>query len=85
LKTREIFLTDLCMNATWPFAEQLSKNPPTFAGRVLQNFQSAAIQKSNEKQERPLYLLIVYAKARQENLTPDEKRAVRKFVGVLKG
>jgi hypothetical protein len=36
-------------------------------------------------EERPLYLLMVYAKARQENLTPDEKRAVRKFVGVLKG
>ncbi len=34
---------------------------------------------------RPLYLLMVYAKARQENLTPDEKRAVRKWVAVLKG
>jgi hypothetical protein len=34
---------------------------------------------------RPLYLLMVYAKARQEDLTPDEKRAVRKLVGILKG
>lgn len=33
---------------------------------------------------RPLYLLMVYAKARQEDLTPDEKRAVRKLVGTLK-
>lgn len=35
--------------------------------------------------DRPLYLLMVYAKARQEDLTPDEKRAVRKLVGILKG
>ena len=34
--------------------------------------------------DRPLYLLMVYAKGRQENLTPDEKRAVRKLVAVLK-
>jgi mRNA-degrading endonuclease RelE of RelBE toxin-antitoxin system len=33
---------------------------------------------------RPLYLLMVYAKARQENLTPDEKRTVRTLVAVLK-
>ncbi|MFI5016010.1 MAG: type II toxin-antitoxin system RelE/ParE family toxin [Hyphomicrobiales bacterium] len=33
----------------------------------------------------PLYLLMVYAKARQEDLTPDEKRAVRKSAGELKG
>ena len=33
---------------------------------------------------RPLYLLMVYAKARQENLTADEKRAVRKLAAVLK-
>lgn len=33
---------------------------------------------------RPVYLLIVYAKARQENLTPDEKRAVRKLAELLK-
>jgi hypothetical protein len=32
---------------------------------------------------RPLYLLMVYAKARQENLTPDEKRAVRKLAAIL--
>jgi len=34
---------------------------------------------------RPLYLLMVYAKARRENLTPDEKRAVRKLAAILKG
>jgi len=30
------------------------------------------------RRDRPLYLLMVYAKARQENLTADEKQAVRK-------
>jgi hypothetical protein len=35
--------------------------------------------------ERPLYLLMIYAKARQENLTPDEKRTVRKLAALLKG
>ena len=34
---------------------------------------------------RPLYLLMVYAKPRQENSTPDEKRAVRKLTEILKG
>lgn len=34
--------------------------------------------------ERPLYLLMVYAKARQENLTADEKRTVRNLAAVLK-
>ena len=34
--------------------------------------------------DRPLYLLMVYTKARQENLTPDEKRAVRKLAAILK-
>lgn len=34
---------------------------------------------------RPLYLLLVYAKSRQEDLTQDEKRAVRKIAAVLKG
>ena len=34
---------------------------------------------------RPLYLLMVYAKSRRENLTPDEKRAVRKLAATLKG
>jgi mRNA-degrading endonuclease RelE of RelBE toxin-antitoxin system len=34
--------------------------------------------------DRPLYLLMVYAKAHQENLTPDEKRAVRKLAAMLK-
>jgi hypothetical protein len=34
---------------------------------------------------RPLYLLMVYAKARREDLTSDEKRTVRKLAGVLKG
>ena len=35
--------------------------------------------------DRPLYLLMVYAKARKENLTPDEKRTVRKLAALLKG
>jgi mRNA-degrading endonuclease RelE of RelBE toxin-antitoxin system len=35
--------------------------------------------------DRPLYLLMVYVKARRENLTPNEKRAVRKLAAVLKG
>jgi hypothetical protein len=34
--------------------------------------------------ECPLYLLMVYAKARQENLTPDEERTLRKLAAVLK-
>ena len=34
---------------------------------------------------RPLYLLMVYAKARQENLTPDQKKAVRMLAAILKG
>jgi hypothetical protein len=33
---------------------------------------------------RPLYLLMVYAKARREDLTPDEKRAVRRLAAMLK-
>ena len=33
---------------------------------------------------RPLYLLMVYAKARREDLTPDEKRTVRSIAAVLK-
>ena len=33
---------------------------------------------------RPLYLLLVYAKGRQENLTPDEKKTVRKLAALLK-
>jgi hypothetical protein len=28
--------------------------------------------------------LMVYAKAQQEDMTPDEKRTVRKLVGILK-
>jgi hypothetical protein len=32
----------------------------------------------------PLYLLMIYAKARQEDLSANEKRAVRKLVGILK-
>ena len=35
--------------------------------------------------DRPLYLLMVYAKARRENLTPDEKRVARKLAAILKG
>jgi hypothetical protein len=34
---------------------------------------------------RPLYLLMVYAKARQENLSVEEKKAVRKLAAILKG
>jgi hypothetical protein len=34
---------------------------------------------------RPLYLMMVYPKARRENLTADEKCAARKLVGILKG
>ena len=34
--------------------------------------------------DRPLYLLMVYAKARQENLTAEEKKAVRKLATILK-
>jgi hypothetical protein len=35
--------------------------------------------------DRPLYLLMVYAKARRENLAPKEKKAVRKLAALLKG
>ena len=34
---------------------------------------------------RPLYLLMVYAKAWQENLSPEEKRNVRELTALLKG
>jgi hypothetical protein len=34
---------------------------------------------------RPLYLLMVYAKSRQEDLTTEQKQAVRKLAAVLKG
>ena len=34
--------------------------------------------------DRPLYLLMVYAKARQEDLTPEERRAVGKLAATLK-
>ena len=34
--------------------------------------------------DRPLYLLMVYVKARQENLTAEEKKAVRKLAAILK-
>jgi hypothetical protein len=33
---------------------------------------------------RPLYLLMVYAKGRQEDLSADEKRAVRDLAAILK-
>jgi len=33
---------------------------------------------------RPLYLLLVYAKGRKEDLSDDEKRAVRKLAAMLK-
>ncbi len=35
--------------------------------------------------DRPLYLLMVYAKARREDLYPDEKRAVRALAATIKG
>jgi hypothetical protein len=35
--------------------------------------------------DRPLYLLTVYAKGRQEDLDPDEKRAVRELAALIKG
>jgi hypothetical protein len=35
--------------------------------------------------DRPLYLLMVYAKSGQENLSPEEKRTVRKLAAILKG
>lgn len=34
--------------------------------------------------DRPLYLLLVYAKARREDLSPAEKLAVRKLAAMLK-
>jgi hypothetical protein len=34
---------------------------------------------------QPLYLLLVYAKARREDLLADEKRTMRKLAAVLKG
>ncbi|MGQ0682189.1 type II toxin-antitoxin system RelE/ParE family toxin [Bradyrhizobium sp.] len=34
--------------------------------------------------DRPLYLLMVYAKGRQENLTAEEKKIVRKLAAILK-
>src|SRR5207249_2809730 len=34
--------------------------------------------------DRPLYLLLVYAKARRENLTAEEKKIVRKLAAILK-
>lgn len=34
---------------------------------------------------RPLYLLMVYAKAQREDMTADEKRAMRALAAVLKG
>ncbi len=33
---------------------------------------------------RPLYLLLVYAKARREDLTAEEKKMVRKLAAILK-
>jgi hypothetical protein len=34
---------------------------------------------------RPLYLLMVYAKARQEDLTAEQKQTVRRLAAALKG
>jgi hypothetical protein len=35
--------------------------------------------------DRPLYLLMVYAKGRKEDLSADERRAVRQLALMLKG
>ena len=35
--------------------------------------------------ERPLYLLMVYAKGRKDDLDSDEKRAVRELAALIKG
>jgi hypothetical protein len=35
--------------------------------------------------DQPLYLLMVYAKGRQEDLDPDDKRAVRELAATIKG
>src|ERR1051326_7340100 len=35
--------------------------------------------------DRPVYLLMVYAKARREDLTPEERRSVREIAARLKG
>ncbi len=35
--------------------------------------------------KRPLYLLMVYAKTRKEDLSPAEKRSVRELTAILKG
>jgi hypothetical protein len=35
--------------------------------------------------DRPIYLLMAYAKARKEDLTPEEKRTVRAITALLKG
>ena len=35
--------------------------------------------------DNPLYLLMIYAKARREDLTPEEKRTVRMLAAILKG
>lgn len=35
--------------------------------------------------KRPLYLLMAYAKARREDLSPSEKRRVRELTALLKG
>ena len=34
--------------------------------------------------EMPLFLLLIYAKAQQEDMTPDQKRQARALVGALK-
>ena len=35
--------------------------------------------------DRPLYLLMIYAKARKEDLSAEEKRTVRQLAAMLKG
>jgi hypothetical protein len=36
------------------------------------------------RMDRPIYLLMVYAKAQREDLSPDEKRVVRALIATLK-
>ena len=65
------------------FIDFIARNPE--AGDMIPETGGVRVIYFYHDAGRPLYLLMVYAKARQENLTPDEKRAVRKWVAVLKG
>jgi hypothetical protein len=41
-------------------------------------------RRAGDSGDRPLYLLMLYAKARQENLSAEEKKAVRKLAAILR-